>query len=404
MWSGGAEGARSVLSVIAGSTMTVVSIVFSITITALAQTSAHFGPRILRNFTRDRRNQFVLGAFVSAFLFSLLVLRTIRTEEGATFVPYISVNVGIAFALLSIGVLIFFIHHIATSIQADLLIARIGEECREAVALMFPQHLGEGTDEPGQALPAAPYEQDGAVASESVGYVEAVGDEALFDAARQAGVLVTVMARPGDFVSVGQPLAHVAPSGALNERLAAELRDGFSIGDRRTPEQDLASSVQQLVEVAARALSPGVNEPFTAMLCIDHLGAALRSLAGRRLPPPLRKDDAGKVRIVAHPLSFPEIVELSLGMIRRYADGASDVHTMLLRTLRDLAPSLRREADRAALLVQVRQIGRDALAIRNAHDRERVLEHAREARDALRAATLGGPASARMHAEERGAS
>ncbi|MGZ8272946.1 MAG: DUF2254 domain-containing protein [Burkholderiaceae bacterium] len=390
-WSGGAEGARSVLAVIAGSTMTVVSIVFSITITALAQTSAHFGPRVLRNFTRDRGNQFVLGTFVAAFLFSLLVLRTVRTEGPEPFVPYLSVNLGIALAVLSIAVLIFFIHHIATSIQADLLIARVGEECREAVATMFPQELGSRADGTTVELPARTDAPGDLVGAKSVGYVQSVDDDALFDSARRAQVLVTVLARPGDFVSAGRPLARVAPAGALDENLAHAIRGSFAVGDRRTPEQDIAYSVQQLVEIAARALSPGINEPFTALVCIDYLNAALRSLAGRDAPPPYRKDDSGALRVVAYPLLFPEIVQLSLGMIRRYAGGASDIYLGLLRALRDLASALRREADREALLDEVRQVHRDALNVRNAQDRERVLEQARETRDVLRAATLAGP-------------
>lgn len=394
VWSGGAEGARSVLSVIAGSTMTVVSIVFSITITALAQTSAQYGPRVLRNFTRDRRNQFVLGAFVAAFLFSLLVLRTVRSEDGESFVPYVSVNLGIALAVLTLGVLIYFIHHIATSIQADLLIARIGDECRDSVKTLFPQTLGTGQAEPPHDLPALPRDSGDPVSCDAVGYVQAVDEKTLFETAQRKGLLVTVLARPGDFVSHGQPLARVAPRGAMDERLAAALREAFDVGDRRTPHQDLAYSVQQLVEIAARALSPGVNEPFTAILCIDHLGATLRSLAVRRSPPPFRKDDTGAVRVVAHPLAFPDLVEMSLGMIRRYADGAADVHLALLRTLCGLAPSLRRAADRDALLFEVRQIAYDALQIRNPRDRERVLEQAREARELLRATAIADAGTA----------
>lgn len=383
VWSGGAEGARSVLSVIAGSTITVVSIVFSITITALAQTSSHFGPRVLRNFTRDRANQFVLGTFVAAFLFSLLVLRTVRTEADATFVPYLSVNIGILLAVLSIAVLIFFIHHIATSIQADLLIARIGEECRATVQALFPEALGAGASEPDPPIAAEPGAPGHTVACEAIGYVQGIDEDALLEAARQADALITVRARPGDFVSSGQSLADVEPAGARSGPLVRKVRGAFHIGDRRTPEQDLAYSVQQLVEIAARALSPGVNEPFTAILAIDHLGSVLRSLAGRGTPPPLRKDDGGKVRVVATALTFPDVVQLSVGMIRRHAVGTSDVSVALLRTMESLAPAVRRDRDRNALLAELRKLQRDALSIRNQTDRQRVLEHARRARAAL---------------------
>jgi uncharacterized membrane protein len=365
--------------------MTVVSIVFSITITALVQTSSHFGPRVLRNFTRDRKNQFVLGTFVATFLFSLMVLRTVRTEDGSAFVPYVSVNIGIALAVLSLAVLIFFIHHIATSIQADLLVARVGEDCKAAVETMFPRTLGAGAAPDEAPLPAWPHGAADPIRSAAVGYVEAIDERALFETACRADVVVRIVRRPGDFVGMDQALAYGRPAGRLDDHLSKRLIDAFGVGARRTPEQDVGYSVQQLVEIAARALSPGVNEPFTAMLCIDWIATALRSLAGREGPPPLRKDASGVVRVIACPLTFVEIVQMSFGMIRRYAGGAADIYSALLRALRDLEPSLHRNSDREALLAEVRQISRDALAVRNPQDRNAVLELAREARDVLRA-------------------
>ena len=391
-WSGGAEGARSVLSVIAASTMTVVSIVFSITINVLAQTSAHYGPRVLRNFTRDRRNQFVLGAFIAAFLFSLLVLRTVRSEDGASFVPYLSVNIGIGLSLLSLAVLIFFIHHIATAIQADFLIARIGDECRLAVEKMFPDTPDEGSAPPSAPDPL-PDSPGAMVRSDGVGYVQVVDHEALFAAARQSDTRVTILTHPGAFVSRGQPMARVTPAELLDDKLADALHNGFHIGDRRTPDQDLAYVLQELVEIAARALSPGINEPFTAVACIDQIGATLRSLAARSYPSPWRKDDRGAVRLVTRSIAFPEALELTLGMIRRYANGSADIYRALLQTMDGLASFIRRTSDRDALLREVRRVTRDALSVRNPDDRERVLDCARAARDALRSA-LGGHAPA----------
>jgi uncharacterized membrane protein len=199
-------------------------------------------------------------------------------------------------------------------------------------------------------------------------------------------------------VAKGQPLASVAPAGRLDDETGDRIRSAFAIGARRTPEQDLAYSVQQLVEIAARALSPGINEPFTAILCIDWLIAALRSLAGRDPPPAHRKDHTGCVRVIARPKSFPEVVQLSIAMIRRYGNGAADIYLALLTGLRDLAPALRREADRKALLYEVRQIGIDALTIRNAEDRAMVLGAMRGARDALNKATLNPRGGARSTA------
>ena len=139
VWSGGPGGARAVLSVVAGSVMTVVSIVFSLTITTLAQTSSHYGPRVLRNFTADRRVQFTLGTFIATFVYCLLVLRTVRSVAESTFVPYLAVNLGVLLALGSLAVLIFFIHHISRSIQAENLISDVGEDFRRALPLLFPE-------------------------------------------------------------------------------------------------------------------------------------------------------------------------------------------------------------------------------------------------------------------------
>jgi uncharacterized membrane protein len=140
VWAGSADGARSVLSVVAGSVMTVVSIVFSLTITALAQTSSHFGPRVLRNFTSDRGVQLTLGTFISTFVYCLLVLRTVRSVEELRFVPFLSVNVGVALSLASLAVLIYFIHHVAEMIQAENLIAGAGAAFQDALPRLFPEH------------------------------------------------------------------------------------------------------------------------------------------------------------------------------------------------------------------------------------------------------------------------
>ena len=143
VWSGGAEGARSVLSTIAGSIMTVVSIVFSLTVTTLAQTSSHFGPRVLRNFTSDRGVQLTLGTFIATFVYCLLVLRTIRSVEESSFVPYLAVNIGVLLALVSLAVLIFFIHHVSQSIQAENLIAAVGHDFERSVQVLFPERIGQ---------------------------------------------------------------------------------------------------------------------------------------------------------------------------------------------------------------------------------------------------------------------
>ena len=273
IWSGGPDGARSVMATVAGSLMTVISIVFSLTITTLAQTSSHFGPRVLRNFTSHRGVQFTLGTFIATFVFCLLVLRTVRSVEESQFVPYLAVNVGVLLTLSSLAVLIYFIHHISQSIQAERLIADVGREIIETLPEQFPRVEQSG---PHSAEPsAARWDEARALAHGENGYVQHFDLEKLIHEAAEADVIVRVHARPGDFVWSSTPLLHVLPPERVTEEIHNRLVGCFQLSFRRTPRQDPVYSVQQLVEIAAHALSPGINEPFTAIACIDWLGASL---------------------------------------------------------------------------------------------------------------------------------
>ena len=209
VWSGGADGARSVLSVVAGSVMTVISIVFSLTISVLAQTSSHFGPRVLRNFTSDRGVQFTLGTFISTFIYCLLVLRTVRSVEELAFVPYLSVNIGVFLALASLAVLIFFIHHVSQSIQAENLIADVGEDFQRSLHALFPERVGESAEENSNSESAstceAPddsdWDESQHVDAEQSGYLQRLDDGQLMHLATKHDLIIKLQKRPGDFVA-----------------------------------------------------------------------------------------------------------------------------------------------------------------------------------------------------------
>ena len=211
VWSGGADGARGVLSVVAGSVMTVISIVFSLTISVLAQTSSHFGPRVLRNFTSDRGVQFTLGTFISTFVYCLLVLRTVRSVEESSFVPYLSVNIGVLLALASLAVLIFFIHHISQSIQAENLIAAVGEDFQSSLCVLFPERIGQPQNEAGTCKPPDESQWRDAleVDADRNGYLQRIDDEQLMRLAVQHDCIFKLEKRPGDFVASGSPLLRV---------------------------------------------------------------------------------------------------------------------------------------------------------------------------------------------------
>lgn len=394
IWSGGAEGARSVLSVISGSVITVVSIVFTVTVSALAQVSSQFGPRILRTFTTDRSNQFVLGTFVATFVFCLLVLRAVRSIEEALFVPYVSVNIGIGLSLASLAVLIYFIHHISQQLQADNLIANVGNDLLLAIEHLYPEQLGEaGTTDSAQgtalnvqmndALDDIDWEMAEAVEARKWGYVQRVDDAALMRLAQAHDLRLKLAHRPGDFVMRGQPMMHVLAGDGLSCDAKDHLSGCYSFGPHRTPYQDAAYSMQQLVEVALRALSPGINEPYTAITCIDWMGAALRELSLRVIPSNVRNDDAGKPRVLSPTLNFQSLADIAFDQIRLYGTNNPEVACHMLNVIADLGPDLRRPADVKTLAHHAWRIDKRATEQCAPESHERLARCTRKAMRAL---------------------
>ena len=390
VYAGGPEGARAVLSTIAASMITVAGVTFSITIVALTLASQQFGPRLLRNFLRDFGNQVVLGTFVSTFLYCLLVLRTVRGSDDTEFVPHLAVTVGVTLAMVSQGVLIFFIHHVATSIQASRIIANVAEDLEGAIDRLFPETIGEdaaSADGP-RASADGPSEVHGAraVMARTTGYVQAIDADKLMSIAREHDLVVRVHARPGSFVRRGGVLLTVAPAPGEGDRDDKSFHDVFIIGSDRTGTQDVTFFIDQLVELAVRALSPGINDPGTARLCIDRLEQALCHLGGRQIPSAERYDDDGRVRVVACPLTFPDVLGSAFAEIARYGRSSVSVTCRLLEAVRNVGSCVRREADRSAL---VREATVVATGVRDVslsgHDRELIAQCHRATLDVLHA-------------------
>lgn len=375
-YGGSAEGAATMLQTIASSMITIAGVVFSLTLVCLSLASTQFGPRLLRNFMRDTVNQFVLGTFVATFLYCILVLRAVRRADEVLFVPHLSVAVALLLAVASLAVLVFFIHHVARSIQAETLISRVAGELRLGIERLFPEPLGEGAED--EAPLPVPMQPGLAIAARADGYVQIVDAEAIVSIACEAGIVVRIVRRPGDYVMEGQPLAHAFPAAPSRDDLADRLAGCFAIGDERTPAQDAAFTLQQLTEIAVRALSPSTNDPFTAVSCVDRIGSALRQLAQRELPATRRRDDAGEVRVIAPRLDLPACATLALDPIRRYAKDEPLVLVRIAEALAGVAPCARRSADREALRAQARALHDAAARLAEAHDRER-LEKAAEA-------------------------
>ncbi len=362
----GPEGSRAVLGTVAGSMITIASVCFSITIVALQQAASQFGPRLLHNFMRDRGNQVVLGTFIAGFTYCLLILRTVNGTEEHRFVPHLSVTVGLLLALAGVAVLIYFIHHAAASIQAENVIAAVGHDLHDAIDRLYPAELGRGANgpRPGPALPADFEATAVAVPAGASDYLQAVDADRLLRLAVEHDLVVRVDCRPGQFVIRGNTLARAWPVARCPDDVAAKLRGVFILGPRRTLLQDVEFAVDQLVEIALRALSPGINDPFTALACVDRLGAALVEIAGRPVPSPVRRDEGGRVRVVTSAVTLTGFADAALHQVRQAARTNTAVTLRLLEVLAAVAPRVTDGELRRALLAHaghVHQQSQDGL-------------------------------------------
>ncbi len=353
LFGAGAEGARSMLSTIAGSMMSVVGVTFSMTLVALALASSQYSSRILRNFLRNRRTQIALGIFVGIFTYCLIVLRTIRGGDEGAFIPSVAVFVAVLLAVAGVGVLIFFIHHIAQSIQASSILAEGARETLASIDRLFPESLGnapEREDETPLALPGKWH----VVTAVTCGYIQGVDEDELLRLARTNETVIRMDRGIGDFTIEDTPLASFAC--APDASIARELRECYDISRFRNLDQDPAFGVRQIVDVALKALSPGINDTTTAVMCIDYLTAILARLASRRVSSAFRFEE-GELRVIAKGPSFSGLLGEAFDQIRRSAEGNVTVMLHILDALHTLAGMTTSAHRRRALATQAQWIG-----------------------------------------------
>ena len=341
--AGEADASRQVLIGIAAAVITVAGVMFSITILALQLASQQFGPRMLRNFIRDVGTQVSLGAFVGTFVYSVLTLGSVA-HGSAAFVPHLSVTVALVLTLGDLGVLIYFIHHVATSIQVTSVIAGIARDFRSTLDTLQDEAARMGPERPdpdaeGRELSALLDEASGLVRARTPGFLQSVGHEQLVRIAASSGATIQLLHRPGHFVVEGQPLARVWPVGAA-EVVADTLDRVHIVGSSRTLTQDLGFAVDQLVEVAIRAISPAVNDPFTALNCIDWLGDCLCRAGRGPLPGGRYRDVDGVVRVLDRTITFDGLVGRASDKIRQSARGMPAVLIRQLENLSKVAVAL----------------------------------------------------------------
>jgi uncharacterized membrane protein len=376
--NGSADAARQILTAIAAAVITVVGLVFSITIVALTLTSTQFGPRMLRNFIRDIGTQVTLGTFVATFVYAVLSLGSISHGSRGDFVPHLSITVALLLVLASLGVLIFFIHHVAKSIQLPEVIASIAAELAVAIDA---EAITSGDISPLEAGPSPTElrrrldDSGSAIAAPRSGYLQFVAYDVLVGIAAQCDAVIRLHYRPGHFVVEGLPLATVWPADSAGAVISALERNHFT-GPHRTLTQDLAFAIDQLVEIAIRALSPAVNDTFTAITCVDWLSDGLCKITANWNPRLVQRDGRGYVRIIAADVRYERFVERAFDKIRQASRAMPAIMIRQLDALAKIIAYATTDDQRTALLNQADMILRSSEeSVQEMNDRLDVRRH-----------------------------
>jgi uncharacterized membrane protein len=371
LFGAGADGARGMMSTIAGSMMTVLGVTFSMILVVLALASSQYTSRIMRNFTRSRVTQTVLGIFAGIFTYCLIVLRTIRSGDEGAFVPSLAVFFGFVLALAGVGALMFFIHHIASSIEASSIIASVAEETIAAIDRLFPEKLGQEPDEDEHRDTQCPLAERNwiAVPAKESGYIQSVNNATILRLSRDNKTIVRMEHGIGEFVVQGTKLVSLALKDPPAEETIADLQSVFSISNHRTVEQDAAFGIRQIVDIALKALSPGINDITTAVTCVDYLASVLARVAPRKIPSSHRFED-GELRVITKGPSFESLLAESFDQIRQSAHGDVVIMSRMLDALQLLASLTANPSRRRALREQVQWIAELAgRTIDSAHER-----------------------------------
>ena len=363
-FQGTAEDARSLLIVVSSTMITVTGLVFALTIVALQIASGQYSPRLLRNFMRDRGTQLVLSIFVGAFAYSTAGLYTVGVQGAGqeAFVPRLAVSGSLALAVASVGVLIYFIHHLARSIQIDSIMKQVEREALSVIAEVYPRQLRDR--EPEELCPSPPPEAVGLPSARS-GYVQAVHPEPLVRAAVDHDLMIVLAKQVGDHVVAGTPIAWAwsrspgrPPPGA--DAVDGPVAEGVQVGFERTMVQDVGFGIRRLVDIANKALSPAINDPYTGVQAVHHLSVLLCALARLRLGDWMIRDGDGELRAAVPRPTFPDYLRLGTAQIRRFGAAEPGLTRALIVLLRDAGASSATEDRRRACAHHIRLVLDDA--------------------------------------------
>ena len=397
-FDGDASAARSILTTVGATVITVAGLAFSITVVTVQLVSSQFSPRTLRSFLADRPSQLIAGAFVGIFAYCLLVLRTVRDEGGgaAEFVPSLSVSVAIGLGLVGLVLLLVFIHRVTQVIKVESITGRVAAETFEAIESHYPEAFAEESG-PGLAEVVAAWEATGpprAVHPAQPGYVRAVESDLLSKLDLPGSSRIHLPARAGDQVTTSTAVVRVWCADPLDDSLLADLRRLVVVEREREVAADPAFGIRQLTDVALRALSPGVNDPTTAITCIGYLQEAFEQLAARRFPDPVRRLEPSGVLVAASTASFEELVREPFADLARFASGDARVASALLDALAGISAAAAAGAGSrvAAVLASAEDVAAPALEdARTASDRGLVAASLAGVRESAGYSTMQGP-------------
>ena len=354
--SGTADASRQILTTIAAAVITVIGVVFSVVIVALTLASTQFGPRMLRNFMRDRGTQWTLGTFVATFVYSILALIAISPGPHGDFVPHVSITTTLILVVLDLAVLLYFIHHIAVQIQLPQVIASIAADVSKAIAA----EAAPASTRPERGLSAAELlarmaAEPGEVKATESGYLQYVRHSTLVRIATSTNSVIHLLQRPGHFLVNGRTMAVVWPAEAAPS-VAKALQRAHLSGPYRSLSQDISFGIDQLVEIAIRALSPAVNDTFTALTCIDWIGDSLREIALGWHPEQVHRDAQGYIRVITTQTTFDRLVQRAFEKVRQAAAGMPAVMIRQLDALTEILEQAPLPAQRKVLLEQAEMI------------------------------------------------
>lgn len=347
------DSARSILSTISGAMIGVAGTVFSVTLVALTLASSQFGPRLIKNFMYIRLNQIVLGSYISTYLYCLLVLNAIKKSSDYTFIPSISILIAIVAAIVNIILLIIFIHQIAISIQADKVISDISGFISKQVETLFPEKMGEELENEKSYDSdnlKSKYDTSVSLRCPVSGYLQYIDSKLLMETVASQDMLLELYYRPGGYMVKGMEIGRIHAHDDPDEEKVKSILQHLVIGKTKTAQQDLEFSIHQMVEIAARALSPGINDPYTAVACIDNLTATMCYLAEVKFPSRYRMDDDNNLRIITDTVEFEGVLDAAFNQIRQFSTGSTAVIIRLMEALITIAEFTKKKSYKEAII------------------------------------------------------